>query len=239
VCAYHNLATTRWSLVLRAGDRSSPDAAAALAALCEIYWYPVYAFVRRKGYDAERARDLTQAFFTRLLEREFIASADPQRGRFRAFLLTALQHFLSNENERDHAQKRGGGLRFVPLDFDHGEARYCAEPSTTELTPEALYERRWALMLLNEALDDLQAEAEASGKSDQFAAIRPLLARSEIPYQEVAAHIGMSCDTLRVTVHRLRRRFARAIRRRIAATVSSADDVDREIAYLMEIVGRG
>ena len=230
------LATTRWTLILRAAHESGQESDAALASLCELYWYPVYAFVRRKGYESDAARDLTQAFFTRLLEREFLATADRERGRFRAFLLTAVQHFLANEYDRERAQKRGGGRQFVPLDFDTGEERYCGEP---QLTPEALYERRWALTLLNDAMRDLRSDAERGGWRQQLAALEPVLAGNEQPLREIAGCLGMSEGALRVALHRLRRRFADCIRRRIADTVASSGDIDGEIAYLMKAVGRG
>jgi RNA polymerase sigma-70 factor (ECF subfamily) len=234
-----DLATTRWTLIVRAADRSGPDAAAALTSLCDIYWYPVYVFVRRKGYGIDEARDLTQAFFTRLLERDFLASADPRRGRFRAFLLTAVQHFLANEYDREHAQKRGGGREFVTLDFDSGEARYAIEPLGAQLTPEALYERRWALTLLNGAMRDLEVEAEERGWREQFATLQPILLGTDRPLREVAADLGMTYDALRVALHRFRRRFANAVRKRIADTVSSPEEIDAEISYLMKAVGRG
>ena len=232
------LATTRWTLVLRAAQQSGPEAANALASLCEIYWYPVYAFIRRKGYDSEDARDLTQAFFTRLLERQFLARVDPQRGHFRGFLLTAVRRFLANAYDHEHAQKRGGAYEFVPLDFERSEERYRAEPPTAQLTPEALYERRWALTVLNSALRDLQAQADEGGWREHLETLQPLLAEHDRPYHEIAIQMGMTAAALKVALHRLRRRYAGAIRSRVADTVASPADVDDEIAYLMKAVGR-
>jgi RNA polymerase sigma-70 factor (ECF subfamily) len=232
-------ATTRWTLILRAVQQSGPEAAAALASLSEIYWYPVYAFIRRKGYATEEARDLTQSFFARLIEREFLSAADPARGRFRAFLLTAVRHFLANEYHRENSLKRGGEYDFVALDFDSGEERYSAEPPAAQLSPEALYERRWALTVLKNALADLQAQAAEGGWREHLDALQPLLVGNDRPYDEIAMRLGMTPGALRVAVHRLRRRYARVIRDRIAETVASPDDVDGEIAYLMKVVGRG
>lgn len=232
-------ATTRWTLILCAARQSGPEAAAALASLSEIYWYPIYAFIRRKGYATEEARDLTQSFFTRLVAREFLSAVDPARGRFRAFLLTAVQHFLANEYHREHTLKRGGGYDFVPLDFESGEERYSAEPPAAQLTPEALYERRWALTVLKNALADLQTQAVQGGWREHLEDLQPLLVGHDQPYDEIAARLGMTPGALKVAVHRLRRRYARIIRDRIAQTVASNDDVDGEIAYLMKVVGRG
>ena len=230
------LATTRWTLILSAARGSGAQSADALAALCEMYWYPVYAYIRRRGYATDAARDLTQGFFTRLLEHEVLATADRERGRFRSFLLAAVQHFLANEYDREQARKRGGGVQFVQLDFESGEERYAAEPG---LTPEALYERRWALTLLNDALRDLESESDRRGDREQLAALKPFLAGSDRPLRDVAQELGMTEGALRVALHRLRRRFASRIRSRIADTVSSLEEIEAEIAYLMKAVGRG
>src|SRR5271155_2907054 len=156
-------ATTRWSLVLAAGQRSSPQSSAALATLCENYWYPLYAYVRRRGHDSDEAQDLTQAFFTRLLEKNDLAAADPERGRFRSFLLASLKHFLANEWDRARAEKRGGGRSVLSIDFGTAEERYRAEPSH-ELTPEKIFERRWALTVLDHALKRLRTEFAGGGR---------------------------------------------------------------------------
>lgn len=229
-------ATTRWTLILSATRGSGAQSAEALASLCQIYWYPVYAYVRRRGYVTDAARDLTQGFFTRLLEHDYLATVDRERGRFRSFLLAAVQHFLANEYDREQARKRGGGLQFVPLDFDSGEGWYACEPG---LSPEALYERRWALTLLNDALRDLDSESDRRGDREELVALKPFLAGSDRPLRDVARELGMTEGALRVALHRLRRRFASRIRSRIADTVSSPDEIKAEIAHLMKAVGRG
>src|SRR5271155_692938 len=160
-------ATTRWSLVLAAGQRSSPQSSAALATLCENYWYPLYAYVRRRGHDSDEAQDLTQAFFARLLEKNDLAAADPERGRFRSFLLASLKHFLANEWDRQRAQKRGGGRPPFSIDFGAAEDRYRGEPSH-ELTAEKIFERRWAMVLLANVQARLEQEYVEAGKPTAF-----------------------------------------------------------------------
>src|SRR5262249_21312689 len=160
-------ASTRWSVVVAAGQRGSPESEAALATLCRLYWYPLYAYARRRRPSAEDAQDLTQEFFSRLLEKDYLRQADRQRGRVRAFLVTAFRHFLAKEHERAHARKRGGGRKLLPLDFDSGEQRYHREPSH-EATPEALFERGWALTLLEQGLARLREELARAGKERLF-----------------------------------------------------------------------
>ena len=159
--------TTQWSLVLAARDRTAPEARLALQELCEAYWYPLYAFVRRHGHPPEEAQDLTQEFFVRLLEKDFLALADQSRGKFRSFLMAACKHFLANERDRAQALKRGGGRELLPIDARAGESRYAAEP-THDLTAERLFERRWALMLLHHVLGRLRDEFRQAGKGEQF-----------------------------------------------------------------------
>src|SRR6516162_729807 len=160
-------ATTRWSMVLAAGKGQSPDADAALARLCRTYWYPLYAFVRRSGHQPADAQDLTQEFFARLLEKHYLRAADPERGRFRSFLLASCKHFLSKERDRAKAQKRGGGRIVLPLDFEAGERRYSLEP-THEATAEKIYEQRWALTLLDRVFTRLRDEFDQAGKQKEF-----------------------------------------------------------------------
>lgn len=230
-------ATTRWSLVLAAGRRASPEADRALAALCGTYWYPLYAFARRRGLDAEEARDRTQGFFARLLETEGLAAADRSRGRFRSFLLASFSHFLANEWDRRRARKRGGGRPTLALDFASGESRYGSEPSH-DATPERLFERRWALALLDRALGRLEAEYRAAGKADLFDALRPALAGDRgTPYAELAARLGTTEGAVKVAAHRLRGRCREAVRAEIAETVATEADIDDELRHLFEALG--
>jgi RNA polymerase sigma-70 factor (ECF subfamily) len=207
----------------------------ALAALCQAYWPPVYAFIRKRGYDTEEARDLTQGFFALLLEKNYLTAADRQRGRFRSFLLTAVKHFLSNELDRAHALKRGGGQAPVRIDLD---ADSWHPPSATEtVTPENLFERRWALSLLEHVMKKLRSEFAASGKEAEFDRLLPFLNKSEHPgYDSVAAGMGVSAASLRMAVHRMRRRYRELMRSEIAETVSSLEEIDDEIRFLMSVL---
>jgi RNA polymerase sigma factor (sigma-70 family) len=226
-------ATTRWSVVLAAGHASTGDSREALARLCESYWYPLYAYVRRWGYDADQAQDLTQEFFARLLEKHYLRAADPARGRFRSFLLASLKHFLSNERDRVGAAKRGGRATVVPLEFETAEGRYSREPVDAE-TPESIYERRWALILLERTLGRLRREFEAAGRNVLFARLEGHLTGDQqtVPYAELCAELGMSEGAIKVAVHRLRRRFGALLREEISETVSDPAEVDDEIRDL-------
>ena len=232
--------TTRWSLVLAAGaDVSSSEAHDALAQLCETYWYPLYAFLRSRGQSAEDAQDLTQAFFTRVLERRAFAHADPARGRFRSFLLASLKNFVANERDRAQSQKRGGGAAVVPLEVDAAEGRFQLEPRTDE-TPERLFDRQWALVLLDNAIQLLQTEMTSTGRSGHFAELKAFLVgeNPNVSYAEAADALGMSPGAVRVAVHRLRRRFGELVRREIAQTVSSPVEIDDELRHLWSSVSR-
>src|SRR6266545_6921823 len=228
-----HFATTRWSLVLAAGRRKSDRSTEALATLCEIYWYPVYAFIRRQGHDADAARDLTQEFFTRVLEKNYFGDADPSRGRFRAFLLTSIRHFLSNERDRAHALKRGGATPPLSLDVETAEGTYQLE-GRDDLTPEKLFDARWAMLLLDRALNRLRRSYEASGKADVFDGLKGFLTgdSQDVPYVEVAQSLDSTEPAVKVAVHRLRRRFREALIEEIAQTVSSPADIDAEIRHL-------
>ena len=230
-------ATTRWSLVLAAGHQSHAQSSEALASLCETYWYPVYAFVRRQGYSADDSADLTQEFFARVLEKNYFRDADPARGRFRAFLCAAVRHFLSNERDRARTLKRGGPLPPISLDAEHAEGRYLLEPRD-DLTPEKLFDRRWALLLLERAINRLRDEHAAAGKTALFDQLKGFLTgdRSDVPYAEVAKALQMSDGAVRVAVHRLRRQFRDALVDDIAETVSDPSEVDAEIEYLLKAV---
>lgn len=228
-----HFATTRWSLVLAAGARQSPQGSQALATLCEAYWYPLYAYVRRRGLDAHEAQDLTQDFFAHLLDSEAVGIATPERGRFRSFLLGSLQNYLANHWRKENAQKRGGGKAVLSLDLAAGEERYIAEPAHS-LTPEKVYERRWALTLLAQTMDTLAAEYQADGKGELFESLKPYLAGTldGLPYAELAAQIGMSVGSIKVAVHRLRRRCGDLLREQIAQTVEKPAEVDIELREL-------
>ena len=206
--------------------------------MCELYWYPLYAYLRRRGYTADDAQDLTQAFFTRMLEKGVLRHADPARGRFRSFLLTALQHFVINEHEHDRALKRGGGEVFS-LDFSTAEGRVRREPAT-EATPESVYDRAWAVTLVERAVAQLRAEFTDAGKGDQYAHLEPYLAgeRPNLSYAAAAPALGMSEGALKVAVHRMRRRFRELLHDEIAQTVSSPDEIEDEIRYLLRTLGR-
>jgi RNA polymerase sigma-70 factor (ECF subfamily) len=225
--------TTQWSLVLSAGERQDATAEAALAVLCERYWYPLYAFVRRRGYDAHQAQDLTQAFFVRLLEKNTLAAASPEQGRFRSFLLTALKHFLANEWDREHTQKRGGDRQRLALDYAAGESRWSFEPADL-LTPERLFERQWALTLLDTVIARLQDELVQAGKGRQFELLKGTLLgeRAAGAYTAAAAELHMSEEAVRQAAHRLRKRFRELLRAEVAQTVAGPGEVDEEIQSL-------
>jgi RNA polymerase sigma-70 factor (ECF subfamily) len=231
-------ATTRWSVVVAAGRRSSPDVRAALATLCATYWYPLYAYVRRQGYAVEDAQDLTQEFFARLLEKNYVAAADPTRGKFRSFLLASLKHFLANEWRRGAAQKRGGKSAALPLDLVAGEQRYALDPSH-ELTAEKIFERRWAMALLEQTVTKLREEYSRGDKLKLFDRLKAYLGgdKSAVPYRLLADELGLSEGAVKVAVHRLRRRCRELLRAEIAQTVATPEDVEDELRDLFKAVG--
>jgi RNA polymerase sigma-70 factor (ECF subfamily) len=232
--------TTRISLVTAAAGGSDRQSLEALATLCGLYWYPLYAYVRRCGYDADEAQDLTQGFIVRLLEKNSLRHFQHERGRFRSFLLAALKHFLANERDAVHAQKRGGGLAPVPLSvaLDTGERRYRLEPRD-EMTPERIFEKHWALGLVNRVLDRLREESASSGKGPPFDRLRGCLTGDDnrIGYRELGSELGMSEGAVKVAVHRLRHRFHEALREEIAVTVADQSEVGDEIRYLLTVLG--
>jgi RNA polymerase sigma factor (sigma-70 family) len=231
--------TTHWSLVLRAGQREDRDADAALAVLCQRYWFPLYAYVRRHVADAHEAQDLTQEFFARLLEKHYLASADPQRGKFRCFLLTTLKHFLTNEWKRDHAQKRGGALRLARLDFEAGESRLSLQP-VDEMTPERIFERQWVLTLLDLVMRRLETEYRSSGRGDQFERLKDAVTGQpdRLPYAVLGANLGISEEAARQAAGRLRKRYRELLREEVLQTVAGSGDVDDEIRSLFELLGK-
>lgn len=233
-----HFATTHWSIVLAAGDARREDSHDALAQLCEVYWYPLYAYVRRRGYSAPDAQDLTQAFFARLLEKQSLRVADPERGKFRSFLLASVDHFLANERDRARAQKRGGGRVQLSLDLAAGESRVNLEPAH-ELTPERLYERQWALTLLELVVRRVEAEYQEAGKAQQFELLKGALGgdRKRLRYIQVAAELGMSVENARQAAHRMRKRYRAILREEVARTVVDPSDVDEELANLLETLG--
>jgi RNA polymerase sigma-70 factor (ECF subfamily) len=229
-------ATTRWSVVLAAGtaDARSAD---ALASLCETYWHPVYSFIRRQGYSADDGADLTQAFFARVLEKNDFQAADPARGRFRAFLCTAVRHFLSNERDRVRTLKRGGQQPHVSLDVESAEGKYQLDPRD-DLTPEKLFDRQWALTLLDRVLSRVAEDYQRSRNADLFAHLKGSLTGdgTTLPYADIGQKLGMSEGAVKVAAHRLRRQFRDLLIDEIAQTVAEPADVDAEIAYLLNAV---
>jgi RNA polymerase sigma factor (sigma-70 family) len=234
---HSEFATTRWSMVLAAGHRSSPDAGEALEKLCEAYWFPLYAYVRRRVADIAEAQDLTQAFFATLLEKNYIRPAAPERGRFRAYLLTSLKHFLSKEWEKAKAQKRGGGR--LPIRFEFSDdSRWQFEPCT-HLTAEQLYQRQWAIAVLHHVMDRLAAEMAQAGKTNQFELLKAFMIgeRSELTYEEVAKELGTSASAAKMAATRMRRRYRELLRDEISQTVAGPEEVDEEIRDLFATLG--
>ena len=230
--------TTRWSLVLAAGRDRDGRSAEALASLCEVYWYPVYALIRRQGYAADESADLTQEFFVRVLEKNYVAAADPARGRFRAFLSASARHFLANERDRARTLKRGGPQPPVSLELETAEGRYQIEPRD-DLTPEKLFDRRWALVLLDRVLSRLRDEHRSSGQDELFNRLKGFLTgdNAGVKYAELAAAVGTTEGAIKVAVHRLRRRFRALLILEIRETVSDPAEVNAEIEYLLKALG--
>lgn len=229
--------TTHWSVVLAAGVGTTPESKHALTALCERYWGPLYAYVRRRGYDVPDAQDITQGFFADLLERSSLKAANPDRGKFRAYLLTALKHYLSNEQRQQRAEKRGGGVCPLSLDFDSAEGRYRSEPADAS-TPESIYERQWAMNLLTTILIRLTEEHASTEKRALFDRLRPCMTGEEtaMPYRQLAAELAMSEGAVKVAIHRLRKRFGELLRQEIAQTVAGDAEVEQEIRDLFAAI---
>jgi RNA polymerase sigma-70 factor (ECF subfamily) len=228
-------ATTHWSVVLAAGEQTSPESDRALAELCEAYWFPLYAFTRRQGYGPPDAQDLTQGFFSQLLEKSYLGMADPSRGRFRSFLLASLKHYLANEWDRKQTAKRGGNE--IHVSFDEVEVRYGREPGQ-HLVPELLFDRQWALSVLDQALVRLRAEFAAADKARLFDRVKGCLSGENISgsYAQLAAGLGMSEGALKVTVHRMRVRFRELIRGVVAQTLANPGEVEEELRYLITVL---
>ena len=232
--------TTRWSVVRRAGETGSEEAAAALERLCREYWYPLYAYARRRGYSPHDAQDLTQSFILELIAGPMLSRADPDKGRFRSFMLGSLQNFLANHHRGQQALKRGGGQSTVSLDQARDEQRFSVEAADSR-TPEDLFERNWAFALLDQVLRRLEGEYTAAGRGDLFAALQPYLAgkAGEGGYRAVAEQLGLSENTVGVSVYRMRKRYGELLREEIAMTVSAPDEIEDEIAHLRAVLARG
>jgi len=231
--------TTHWSAVLAAGDTRSSRAENALAELCRTYWYPLYAYVRRRGNNPTEAEDLTQGFFARLLEKNYLASVTPGVGRFRSFLLASLKHFLANEWDRAQTAKRGGGKVIFSLDDQDPEARYQFEP-VENVTPETLFEQRWALTVLERVLTRLRQEFVTTEKAELFDQLKIFISTDEpgCSYAEVSTRTGLKEGTAKVAVHRLRRRYGELLRAEISNTVSEPDEVEAEVRHLISVLSR-
>ena len=230
--------TTRWSLVVAARNAGAPGSDAALEHLCRSYWYPLYVFVRRQGHSPEDSQDLTQEFFARLLQKQWMHAAEPSRGRFRSFLLVALKRFLLNEWDRSQTLKRGGAVQHVALDAGDAEERFLKEPAVSA-SPERQFERRWALTLLDRAMATLKEEYHSDSRQVEFDTLKEYLSapRGSIPYADIATTLGVPQGTARAAVHHLRRRFGELFRTEVADTVSEPDDVQEEVRYLAGLLG--
>lgn len=230
--------TTHWSVVLAAARQETPDATAALERLCRTYWYPIYAYVRREGHTPADAQDLTQEFFARLLARNSLAQVAPRKGKFRSFLLAALRHSLSDQRDRARAVKRGGGAEVLSLDAQEAETRYRLEP-VDRLDAEKIFERRWAMTLLDQALTRLRDENVAAGKTQLFERLRSFVAgESDVSCSEAAVQLGLSEGAVKSAVHRLRQRYRELVREEIAHTVADPAEIDEEIRYLITVMSQ-
>ena len=230
-------ATTHWSAVLNARGPDTPEAVAALETLCRTYYYPLYAFVRRQGYDVHAAQDLTQEFFHRFVEKNYLASVAPEKGRFRSFLLASLKNFLNVARVRESAIKRGGQQTFVPLDDAHVEERFLLEPPL-DLPPEAAYDRGWATTLMERALNSLSEEFQRDGKSEQFERLKVFLSREpgEGEYATVATTAATTAGAISVAVHRLRQLYGQRVRAEVANTVAHPAEIEDELRYLFSML---
>lgn len=231
--------TTRWSVVLAAQGKSSGDAFESLEALCRQYWTPLYAYVRHRGFAMHDAQDMTQEFFARLLEKDWLTAVDRESGRFRSFLLMALKRFMANERDRSQARKRGGGCDIVSLDAEVAESLYAGHAAAT-LPAESLFEKRWALTLLEAVMRRLREDSEAAGKVAEYALLKPCLTaeRGDIRYDEIAAALGIEHASARSAVHRLRKRFREIFREEVAGTVADPAEVEDEMRAVIAALGR-
>ena len=228
---------TRWSVVLLSAQSNAPGSQGALAVLCRLYWYPLYAFVRRRGYNPEDAKDLTQGFFLHLLDHKALAHVDPLKGKFRSFLLASIQNYLSKQVDRARCLKRGGKTEFVPLDAKNVEDRYRLEPAD-HLTAEKIFDARWALTLLDEAISLLSAEYAGQGKTTILEAlkpfVRPIDSEAVPSYEQVAGRLGIGVGAVKMLIHRLRKRYTTLLRAEVARTVSDPGEIDEELSALCD-----
>lgn len=230
-------ATTSWSMVLRATDKNDSEATIALNSLCEVYWYPLYAFARQKGKSHSEAEDATQAFIFELIESSGFAKADQKRGRFRTFLLASFTNFMTNQWRANQAQKRGGGDQTLSLDFESGDGQYSLVASN-DLTPERIFERTWAMTVLKQSLEQVKTQYDRSGKPELFSELQVFLGGTgDATYTEVAERLGMKANAVKVAVHRLRQRYGEQLRIQIGRTVDSSSEVDEELQTLFQILG--
>lgn len=231
--------TTHWTVILEAGETQSPQSSEALEQLCRTYWYPLYAYARRQGHSPEDAQDLTQGFFARFLEKRYLKDVDRGKGKFRSFLLASLKHYLANEWDRTQAVKRGAEYRFISWDAPGVEERYLREPAS-ELSAEKIYERRWALTVLENALQQLKSEYSSAGKGPLFETLEVYLTKGEgvESHDALGQKLGMAAGTVKVAIHRLRRRYGEVLRAQIAHTVAAISDIDEELRHLCEVLSQ-
>jgi RNA polymerase sigma factor (sigma-70 family) len=232
-------ATTHWSVVRAAAQSTDPQASVALEQLCRVYWYPLYAFLRRQGHSAEDAQDLVQGFFLHLLRGDILQTAEPGRGRFRSFLLGTLKHFLSDEKGKAEAQKRGGGQQFISWDLASAESRFRQEPAD-ESSPDRLFERRWAMTILEQALDHLRAECAADARSELFEQLQGFVTgeKGPVSYAEAAANLDQSLSAVKSAIFRLRRRYHELVRDEVGQTVAEPAEVEGELRHMLEVFSR-
>jgi RNA polymerase sigma-70 factor (ECF subfamily) len=236
--ATESFQSTHWSLVLAANQADSPQAQEALGRLCRTYWYPLYAFIRRRGHEADPAKDLTQEFFSRLLAKQYLRIADRERGRFRTFLLSCVDHFLSNERKKEHTLKRGGEYSFVSLEEASAEERYLAEPAD-EMSPDKVLDRRWAFTVLEMSFKQLQREYAEAGKAAQFDLLQANLSGAKeapLSFAEIGAQLGMTESAARQAAFRMRSRFGDLLRQSVAQTVASPQDLEAEMSHLRAVL---
>ena len=233
------MATTQWSQVVAARDGGDTEARCALETLCRTYWQPLYAYIRHQGSDPDEARDLTQAYFTEFLEKDFLADVDRSKGKFRSFLFASLRHVLAHQRDRSWALKRGGGAHQFPLDIAVAERGYAHRPAE-QMTPEDLFEHRWAMTVLAGALERVRGQWQDAGNARQYELLRPYLTSggNQAPYRETAAALGVSEGAVKVAVHRLRKRFGQCLRDEIAETVAGPADIEDELRHLLTVLGR-
>jgi RNA polymerase sigma factor (sigma-70 family) len=230
-------AATSWTNILVAQQGGSPEAEAALEKLCRTYWYPLYAYLRRKGHDPHKAQDLTQEFLYRLIKENYLGAADRRRGKFRSFLLAALNHFVSNQRDYERAAKRGGRMTFISLDDTSTESRFLLEPASP-LSPEKIYERNWFLALFDAALDRLQEEQSSGGRAEVFAQLKPFVLEDAEAgdYRAAANHLNMTSNAVAVTVHRLRERYKKLVREEVIRTVADPAEIEDELRRFFTVL---